>query len=102
MKATRAALFGQRAKILELEKTLQTYERIEKLWDTPDYRRAVTNSRKMSIHDMLEWASTAASGIEKAIDDYRHDANPVSIIELKTAVSGLQALVERLEEKQSS
>jgi hypothetical protein len=99
LKATRAALFGQRAKILELQNQLENLEEIKKTWDTKEHRTAVENARKMSIHDMLDWADRAAEGIQRALDDYRFDANPVSLVELKTAVTGLQALVERLEAK---
>lgn len=80
----------------KLQETLGTYQRIEKIWDTPAYKTAVKRIAQLSTHDMLMWADTAAVGLAQGFDDYKQHETPESLYEITEKISAMQALVEEL------
>jgi hypothetical protein len=80
----------------KLQETLETYQRIEKIWDTPAYKTAVKRVPKLSTHDLLNWADTASIGLGQGFDDYKQHGTPESLYEIREKISAMQALVEEL------
>lgn len=77
-----------------MQRDLKKLERIKDIWDTPDYNEAVKKAQRMSTHDMLSWIENALNDIGKAIMDYKTHGDVASLLELRYAVSTMQALVE--------
>ena len=80
----------------ELRLQLKKLQRIENIWDNKDYNEAVRKAKRMSAHDMLSWIDNHISDIGKAVDDYKKYGLKESLLELRKAVSILQALTEEL------
>lgn len=79
-----------------MENDLKKLQRIKNIWDTPDYNEAVKKARRMSTHDMINWISNSLNDIGKAVMDYQKHGEMPSLLELRYAVSVMQALVEEL------
>lgn len=56
--------------------------------------------RKVSTHDLLEWADAAGSGMAKGFGDYRKDRELVSLEEIRTALMSLLAVTDELYARQ--
>jgi hypothetical protein len=74
------------------------------LWDGPtqqqhEQARARQRVTKLATYDLLEWADVAGSGMSKAFMDYRRHDNVESLLEVRTALTALSALVDELVER---
>lgn len=58
--------------------------------------RARRRVQKMSVHELLNWADAAGSGMAKGFDDYRRDGNPDSLHEIQDALVALSEVTEEL------
>lgn len=78
------------------------YQRIEKIWDTPEYRKAVKRTGGMSVHDILSWADIAGTQMSKVFYDYSNERDESvrrqMLDELRIAISSMQAATEKLME----
>jgi hypothetical protein len=56
----------------------------------------------MSTHDILDWIENHLNGVGQAATDYRKTGDGTYLMELRKAVSILQALTEELMARNSS
>lgn len=54
---------------------------------------------RMSEFEMLEWVEAAGAGMFKGFRDYRQHENIESLEEIRTALIGVQAIVDELAER---
>lgn len=80
----------------DLKLQLRKLQRIADIWDNDDYNKSVSRAQKMTTHSMLDWVDTHITDIGKAAEDYRKQGDKISLLELRKAVSILQALTEEL------
>lgn len=80
----------------DLRLQLKKLQRIEEIWDNKDYNESVRKARRMSANAMLDWIDNHISDIGTAAEDYRRYGEKSSLLELRKAVSILQALTEEL------
>lgn len=82
------------------DELLKTYQRIEKIWDTPEYRTACKRVDSMSAHTIIGRLDDIVLAMAKTLYEYsgerdeqirRHLLN-----ELRLATSSLQAGIEKL------
>lgn len=75
-------------------------------WNTPEYRRAKRRVNSMSIHDMLGWADDAGTKMCRAFYEYSNERDEIIraeiLKELAVAISSMQAIIEKLQEKESA
>lgn len=54
--------------------------------------------RMMPPDDLLSWADTAASGMQRHLDDFRRTGDTAHLAEIRLAAVSMDAVVERLAE----
>lgn len=86
----------QSRKVQELQAEIKKYQRIRDIWDSPEYNTAIRRLQQLSVHEILNWADEAGTGMVRAFDDYRLRGTPESLEELRRTISILQAAVEDL------
>ena len=59
-------------------------------------QKALRRVRKMSTHELLNWADAATMGIDKGFQDYRKEGDPVSLEEIRIGLVGLEAITLEL------
>lgn len=79
-----------------LQEEIKTLQRIKDIWDNRDYAESVRKAPKMSTHDILNWIDNYITEIGKTAEDYRRYGDTGYLLELRRAVSILQALTEEL------
>ena len=80
----------------DLKRELEKLQRIKSIWDNPQYNEAIRKASRMSTHAMLSWIENSVNGMGKAVMDYSEHGEIASLLELKYAISVLQALTEEL------
>lgn len=70
--------------------------------DASELRRARRRVAKMSVHELLNWADQAGSGMAKAFDDYRKDPQMTSLDEIASGLIALTAVTEQLIARQEA
>lgn len=52
--------------------------------------------QKMSVHELINWADVAGSGMAKGFMDYRKEGNLDSLLEIRDALVALSEVTEEL------
>ncbi|MDX3260823.1 hypothetical protein PV336_16520 [Streptomyces sp. MI02-2A] len=67
----------------------------------PIRRKAASRLDRLPTADILDWADTVGSGLAKAIDDYRKQATPESLMEARRGAQSLLGVLDVLDRRQA-
>lgn len=80
----------------QLQQELDKYKRIQQIWDTDEYNKAIKRLPELTLYAILGWADEAGTKMMEAFQEYRRTGNADVLDELRRAVSVLQAVTEDL------
>lgn len=63
------------------------------------YRRAVKRLRKIPTEQIIQWANATLVGCQMALDSYDRTQDILALVEMRSAILGLQATVEVLQDR---
>jgi hypothetical protein len=62
----------------------------------PTRAKAAKRLDRLPTVDVLDWADSVGSGLAKALDDYRKQATPESLLEARSGAQGLLGVLDVL------
>jgi hypothetical protein len=65
-------------------------------WDSGYYAKAARRASAMTADAICGWIGTAVSGMYKAMQDFRRDGQPESLLEMQEGLTAAYALLAEL------
>ena len=71
-------------------------------WDSSYFAKAAGRARVMTADAIYAWTGSAVSGMYKAMQDFRKDGRPESLLEMQEGLVAAYALLAELRSRQES